>query len=116
MRWCDFLLRKRFGFGLPLRWHPRIAFVARTVWFACVFAGIRVLPSCFKRRPCSGRHLLFFAAAKKSRQKKAAHTAYKDFPFLASSGFIHPCIRLRCDRETIGIERRDRLHTYKRPC
>ena len=29
----------------------------------------------FKRRPCAGRHLLFFAAAKKSRQKKAAHTA-----------------------------------------
>src|SRR6266702_6633822 len=50
------LLRKRFGL--------------------LVFcAGIRVLPSCFKRRPCAGRHLLFFAAAKKSRQKKAAHTA-----------------------------------------
>ncbi|SEI26572.1 hypothetical protein SAMN05192544_10732 [Paraburkholderia hospita] len=29
----------------------------------------------FKRRPCAGRHLLFFAAAKKSRQKKAANTA-----------------------------------------
>ena len=29
----------------------------------------------FTRRPCAGRHLLFFAAAKKSRQKKAAHTA-----------------------------------------
>ncbi|CAD6560965.1 hypothetical protein LMG24235_07133 [Paraburkholderia sabiae] len=26
----------------------------------------------FMRRPCAGRHLLFFAAAKKSRQKKAA--------------------------------------------
>ena len=26
----------------------------------------------FRRRPCAGRHLLFFAAAKKSRQKKAA--------------------------------------------
>ena len=38
-------------------------------------AGIRALPSCFKRRPCAGRHLLFFAAAKKSRQKKAANTA-----------------------------------------
>jgi hypothetical protein len=33
------------------------------------------MPSCFMRRPCAGRHLLFFAAAKKSRQKKAAHTA-----------------------------------------
>ncbi|BFG72911.1 hypothetical protein PTKU46_09440 [Paraburkholderia terrae] len=41
-------------------------------WF---FAGIRAMPSRFKRRPCAGRHLLFFAAAKKSRQKKAAHTA-----------------------------------------
>gem|GEM_PF-1772723 len=30
---------------------------------------------CFTRCPCAGRHLLFFAAAKKSRQKKAAHTA-----------------------------------------
>jgi len=39
------------------------------------FAGIRVTLACFKRRPCAGRHLLFFAAAKKSRQKKAAHTA-----------------------------------------
>ncbi|WP_224100614.1 hypothetical protein, partial [Paraburkholderia caribensis] len=38
-------------------------------------AGIRELLACFKRRPCAGRHLLFFAAAKKSRQKKAAHTA-----------------------------------------
>jgi hypothetical protein len=48
---------------------------AHAVWFFCLCAGIRVLPSCFKRRPCAGRHLLFFAAAKKSRQKKAAHTA-----------------------------------------
>jgi hypothetical protein len=57
------------------RWYPGFAFVARLVWFARVCAGIRALPSCFKRRPCAGRHLLFFAAAKKSRQKKAAHTA-----------------------------------------
>ncbi|WP_208545880.1 hypothetical protein, partial [Paraburkholderia steynii] len=40
----------------------------------CLFAGIRALLACFKRRPCAGRHLLFFAAAKKSRQKKAANT------------------------------------------
>ena len=33
------------------------------------------MPWCFTRCPCAGRHLLFFAAAKKSRQKKAAHTA-----------------------------------------
>ncbi|SDH18437.1 hypothetical protein SAMN04487926_102451 [Paraburkholderia steynii] len=44
-------------------------------WFACSCAGIRVLLACFTRRPCAGRHLLFFAAAKKSRQKKAANTA-----------------------------------------
>ncbi|MEM5354446.1 hypothetical protein VOI32_41440, partial [Paraburkholderia caribensis] len=38
-------------------------------------AGIRDSLARFTRRPCAGRHLLFFAAAKKSRQKKAAHTA-----------------------------------------
>jgi hypothetical protein len=38
-------------------------------------AGICELLARFTRRPCAGRHLLFFAAAKKSRQKKAAHTA-----------------------------------------
>ena len=43
--------------------------------FTLVFAGIRVAPSRRGRCPCAGRHLLFFAAAKKSRQKKAAHTA-----------------------------------------
>ena len=36
-------------------------------------SALRCLP--FTRRPCAGRHLLFFAAAKKSRQKKAANTA-----------------------------------------
>jgi len=60
---------------LCFRWHLRFVVVARPVWFAGLCAGIRVLPSCFRRRPCAGRHLLFFAAAKKSRQKKAAHTA-----------------------------------------
>ncbi len=69
--WFWFWLAARESFCL----HPRFAFVARRVWFAGVCAGIRVLPSCFKRRPCAGRHLLFFAAAKKSRQKKAANTA-----------------------------------------
>jgi hypothetical protein len=29
----------------------------------CFFAGIRAMPSYFTRRPCAGRHLLFFAAA-----------------------------------------------------
>src|SRR5690349_9612671 len=54
-----------FFFG-SLRWYPRFAFA---------FAGIRDSLSRFTRRRCAGRHLLFFAAAKKSRQKKAAHTA-----------------------------------------
>ena len=54
----------------PVEMHPWFV-----VFVACFFAGIRVMPTCFKRRPCAGRHLLFFAAAKKSRQKKAAHTA-----------------------------------------
>ncbi|WP_224030543.1 hypothetical protein, partial [Paraburkholderia caribensis] len=43
--------------------------------FAFALLGIRVMLLVRKRRPCAGRHLLFFAAAKKSRQKKAAHTA-----------------------------------------
>ncbi len=50
-------------------------FAAQAVWFACVCAGIRDALARFTRRPCAGRHLLFFAAAKKSRQKKAANTA-----------------------------------------
>ena len=60
----------------PLRWHPcrRLRGAARFAFFAFALASaLRCLP--FKRRPCAGRHLLFFAAAKKSRQKKAAHTA-----------------------------------------
>ncbi|SDH87464.1 hypothetical protein SAMN04487926_10932 [Paraburkholderia steynii] len=56
------------------------------VWFACVFAGIRALPSWFRRRPCAGRHLLFFAAAKKSRQKKAANTASSSSCLRAPNG------------------------------
>ncbi|WP_353556123.1 hypothetical protein [Paraburkholderia terrae] len=59
-----------------LRWYPRFAFLVRALTLcACLCAGIRVLLACFTRRPCAGRHLLFFAAAKKSRQKKAANTA-----------------------------------------
>ena len=44
-------------------------------WCVRVFTGIRVVSLVCMRCPCAGRHLLFFAAAKKSRQKKAAHTA-----------------------------------------
>jgi hypothetical protein len=91
------------GWGLvALRWHLRFVVVAGPVWFACVFAGIRDLPSCFKRCPCAGRHLLFFAAAKKSRQKKAAHTANPCSCLrtpngsYASHGSISVCVR--CQR------------------
>jgi hypothetical protein len=58
-------------FALVLRWCLRYEFSLESG----VFAGIRELLARFRRRPCAGRHLLFFAAAKKSRQKKAAHTA-----------------------------------------
>jgi len=56
-------------------WTLRWGCAGQAVRIACVCAGIRDLLACFRRRPCAGRHLLFFAAAKKSRQKKAAHTA-----------------------------------------
>jgi hypothetical protein len=90
-RWW-FLLRKRFGFGFGLlvlcagirdAMFAARAFVLcvclcagiRDTVFAaqafvlcvCLCAGIRAMSSCFMRRPCAGRHLLFFAAAKKSR-------------------------------------------------
>ncbi|WP_224028209.1 hypothetical protein, partial [Paraburkholderia caribensis] len=72
-----------FGFGFVFVFVFAFA-VASASWLrascsavrcSCLFTGIRVLLACFRRRPCAGRHLLFFAAAKKSRQKKAAHTA-----------------------------------------
>ncbi|MDR6387397.1 hypothetical protein J2802_007848, partial [Paraburkholderia caribensis] len=55
---------------LPLRWHPRYVSVLQASPFGVIglFAGIRVTLARFRRRPCAGRHLLFFAAAKKSRQ------------------------------------------------
>ncbi|MCO4883371.1 hypothetical protein, partial [Paraburkholderia caribensis] len=57
-----------FGVFWPLRWHPRFAFAQRRFGSCvCLLAGIRVLLARFTRRPCAGRHLLFFAAAKKSR-------------------------------------------------
>jgi len=61
---------------LPVFWFWFwVGFDFALAFAGCLFAGIRVMPSCFRRRPCAGRHLLFFAAAKKSRQKKAANTA-----------------------------------------
>jgi hypothetical protein len=60
------------------------------------------LPSCFKRRPCAGRHLLFFAAAKKSRQKKAAHTANISSclraPNRSHASHGNVLVRVRCQR------------------
>ena len=66
-----------FGFGLSdfALASARRGLLRKRFGCSGLFAGIRVMPSCFKRRPCAGRHLLFFAVAKKSRQKKAAHTA-----------------------------------------
>src|SRR5690349_20052526 len=64
--------------------------------------GIRVLLACFRRRPCAGRHLLFFAAAKKSRQKKAAHTASSCVCLRAPIGSYtsngNAPVRARCQR------------------
>jgi hypothetical protein len=50
-----------------------------------LFAGIRVMLLVRKRCPCAGRHLLFFAAAKKSRRVlkfEAQHPgSYKVLPW-----------------------------------
>jgi len=75
--------RPRFYHGRGWPQGPRVWFSVLGFWFLsatlgwcfCFCAGIRDLLACFKRCPCAGRHLLFFAAAKKSRQKKAANTA-----------------------------------------
>ena len=61
-----------FGFFAASR---EAGFAAHAVWFFAFVAGIRDLLLVCQRCPCAGRHLLFFAAAKKSRQKKAAQTA-----------------------------------------
>ncbi|MFP3642228.1 hypothetical protein, partial [Paraburkholderia sp. SIMBA_054] len=65
--------RCRLGLLAFLRWHPRIAFVLRALPFGVLGFSLASALWClmFRRRPCAGRHLLFFAAAKKSRQKKA---------------------------------------------
>ena len=60
-------------------------------FFAFCCAGIRDLLALFRRCPCAGRHLLFFAAAKKSRQKKAAHPASPcSYPRAPSVPLVHP--------------------------
>jgi hypothetical protein len=71
--------------GLCLVWVKVWVFLFATLvgipgFFAFRFFGFLVFAAvasansylCFMRCPCAGRHLLFFAAAKKSRQKKAA--------------------------------------------
>src|SRR5689334_213377 len=60
-----------------LLWHPLVALVVRVspVGVLAFMLASAFCYWCFTRCPCAGRHLLFFAAAKKSRQKKAAHTA-----------------------------------------
>jgi hypothetical protein len=91
---CD--AASRFGFGFCFR---GVSVAGRCV---CLFAGIRVMTYPFKRCPCAGRHLLFFAAAKKSRQKKAANTANSSSCLrapnrsYASHGNIS--VRVRCQR------------------
>src|SRR5690348_26616 len=62
-------------------------FVLGSVWVVLGFALASAFCYwCFTRRPCAGRHLLFFAAAKKSRQKKAAHTASANSVLRAPKG------------------------------
>jgi len=78
--------------GLWLRWRSRFVFCA----------GIRVMLSVRECCPCAGRHLLFFAAAKKSRQKKAAHTASSCVCLRAPKGSYtshgNAPVRARCQR------------------
>jgi len=80
-----------------------VAFSRRgRVRYAGLFAGIRDLLSSFTRCPCAGRHLLFFAAAKKSRQKKAAHTANPcsclRAPNRSRASYGSVSVPLRCQR------------------
>jgi hypothetical protein len=112
------------GVFRPLRWHPRFAFVPQALPFGVLvfslasafclrasgvairrfglFAGIRLMLLVRKRCPCAGRHLLFFAAAKKSRQKKAAHTASSCVCLRAPNGSYashgNALVRVRCQR------------------
>ena len=77
----------------------------------CLRAGIRALPSRFTRCPCAGRHLLFFAAAKKSRQKKAAHTASPcsyprapNVPTLHTATHLFACVANALNRSLIHFK------------
>ena len=63
------------------RWYPRYAFVLQASPFGVLIFSLASALRClmFKRRPCAGRHLLFFAAAKKSRQKKESGSHRQHF-------------------------------------
>ncbi len=74
-RQCLLRMSCRCGFAFSMASALCLFVLHASPLWVCLFAGIRVMTYPFKRRPCAGRHLLFFAAAKKSRQKKAAHTA-----------------------------------------
>jgi hypothetical protein len=72
------------GFGALVFWGGLVSIFFGFFWFYfgwffcwCLVWGwhFLVFLSVCQRCPCAGRHLLFFAAAKKSRQKKAATNA-----------------------------------------
>jgi hypothetical protein len=58
------LLHKRFGF-LPLRWHPRYAFVLQaSPLCVCLFAGIRVTVFAVQASPLCGAAPTFLCRRK----------------------------------------------------
>ncbi|WP_238267434.1 hypothetical protein, partial [Paraburkholderia terrae] len=59
---------KGWFFCLRRWWGFRFLALRMLVGLLVFAVGIRVLLACFRRRPCAGRHLLFFAAAKKSNR------------------------------------------------
>jgi len=70
------------------------------------------------RCPCAGRHLLFFAAAKKSRQKKAANTActcaYPRAPNVPTLHTAVPWLVLVANASNNGITRFRHSYNGKR--
>ena len=62
------------------------------------------------RCPCAGQHLLFFAAAKKSRQKKAANTASQCcYPRAPNVPDLHTAVSLFACVANASNERLTRL-------
>ena len=75
-------------------------------------SALRCLP--FKRRPCAGRHLLFFAAAKKSRQKKAANTASPcSYPRAPNVPTLHMTVPWAV---LVATASNERLTRFEYPC